>query len=103
MVTYQVLGRKTILKKEIAEISHTLMTAARLSDFNSLMQISPCLQNVTFLINTTINYKVKQTEQSTKRFSSQKFYSIKKCTLHDLIGDRLIKIVAALRTKFQKI
>jgi len=39
------IRQKTTLKKTVAENFCTLMKAAHLSNFNLVMQISPCLQN----------------------------------------------------------
>ena len=48
MVTYQVLGRKQPWKRKLLKFP----THCRISNFNLLMQISPCLQHVAFCRNT---------------------------------------------------
>ena len=46
MVTYQVLGRKQPWKRKLLKFP----TRCPVSNFNSLMQISPCLQKVALLL-----------------------------------------------------
>jgi len=62
------------LKIKIAEIFCTLTKAARISNFNPVMQIDQVYR--TLLPELKYQFK-KKTEQTVQSFSSQKFYSDK--------------------------
>ena len=63
------------MKMKIAEISHMLMTATGISNFNSLMQISPCLQKVALLLKPHCHlFKIDRIDK--KGFPAKHFIEI---------------------------